>query len=60
MLTNISRVFKEAFQNIASEKGFLFSTIVTMTVIFLMLECFGAYAINMRKLNDEEKIINVG
>ena len=52
MLTNISRVFKEAFQNIASEKGFLFSTIVTMTVIFLMLECFGAYAINMRKLND--------
>jgi cell division transport system permease protein len=52
MLTNIKRVFKEAFQNIVSEKSFLLSTIVTMTVIFLMLEFFGAYAINMRKLND--------
>ncbi len=52
MLTNIKRVCKEAFQNIISEKGFLLSTIVTMTVIFMMLEFFGAYAINMRKLND--------
>lgn len=52
MLTNIKRVFKEAFQNIISEKGFLLSTIVTMSVIFMMLEFFGAYAINMRKLNE--------
>lgn len=55
MLTNIRRVFKEAFQNISSEKGLFFSTFITMSVIFLMLEFFGAYVVNMQKLNDYVK-----
>lgn len=52
MLTNTRRIFKETFQNISTEKGNFIATFVTMSVIFLMLEFFGAYFINMQKLND--------
>lgn len=52
MITSIKRVFGETVENLKNEKMLFLSTFMTMTVIFIVLNFFVAYTINLKGIND--------
>lgn len=55
MSFKIGRIIKETEENIKNDKSMFISTIITLSIIFLMANIFWALVVNLKNLNDYVK-----
>lgn len=52
MKLKLRRIIKETSENIKNEKSMFFSTVVTLTIIFLISNLFWSVVVNLKNLNE--------